>query len=124
MKGIVDFVCFPQVAAESWKASWYIGTKMEKIGDELVIKFSVGKNEVEIGDLPWEMLERERKDGQREQAILLLICEVIDYFIVPLHLWITYHWIPYGKGVYCYLYSLYSILSYIPKDHSYMPLKV
>ena len=50
-------------------------------------------NEVEIGDLPWECW-RERKERRRyfirEKAIILRICEVIDYFIIPLHLWSTY----------------------------------
>ena len=67
---------------------------MEDIVDEKVIKLSVWKkkNEVEHGDLLWGMLEREKRwiDRRsyfiREKAILLRICEVIDNFIVPLHL--------------------------------------
>ena len=59
---------------------------MEEIGDELVIKLSFWKNEVEIDDLPLGMLEREkrwikrRSHFIREKAILLRICEVIDLF--------------------------------------------
>ena len=66
----------------------YIGTKIEEIIGELVIKLSVWKkkNKVDIGDLPW--IER-RIYFIREKAILLLINEVIDYryFIVPLFLY-------------------------------------
>ena len=49
------------------------------------------KTEVEIGDEPWGMLDREKRWIERsyfirKKAILLWICEVIDYFIVPLDL--------------------------------------
>ena len=54
---------------------------MEDIGDELVMKLSVWKNEVEIGYLPWGMLEREKRWIERsyfirEKAILLRIARL------------------------------------------------
>ena len=58
---------------------------MEEIGDELVTKLSIWKNEDEIDDLPWGMLEREkrwierRSYSIREKASLLRIWDVIDY---------------------------------------------
>ena len=51
---------------DKWEFSWYNGTKIEEIDDELVIKLSVWKIEVEIGDLTWEMLERERMDREKK----------------------------------------------------------
>ena len=51
LEEIVVFVSFPRVAADilgtianNAMSSWYIGTKMEEIGDVLVIKLSVWKS--------------------------------------------------------------------------------
>ena len=72
-----------------------IGTNIEEIYKELVINQIVlfgKKNEFESSHEPWGMLDGEkiwierRSYFIREKAILLRICEVIDYFIVPLEL--------------------------------------
>ena len=65
---------------DKWNSSWYIGTKIEEIDDELVIKLSVWKKKSKsVTNLVWsthlEITDREKEGIERK-------CNFINYFIV------------------------------------------